>query len=98
MCIRDRSRPGMSYSAFTQAHMPRHILPVIKSDGRSVIAVQQATVANLVQDAVNAAKLAAEKKNLSHVSLSSGVMIPSILSTSSNTQCTTLILSLIHIW
>lgn len=94
------TRQTMSYPTFPRnPSFPRHVLPIIKSDGRPVFAVQ-ATVANLVQDAVNAAKLAAEKKNFNHgVSLSGGVVIPNILSTPStmaslgvvSTTCSTLI-------
>ncbi|XP_075232135.1 uncharacterized protein LOC142330615 [Lycorma delicatula] len=76
------SRPAtVSLATFPRGATPRHILPVIKSEGRSVIAVQQATVASLVQDAVNAAKLAAEKQCLSQ-----SVVMPSIVAPTSSTN------------
>ncbi|XP_046682378.1 histone-lysine N-methyltransferase 2C-like isoform X2 [Homalodisca vitripennis] len=76
------TRPTVSYPTYPRG-VPRHVFPISKADGRSVIAVQQATVANLVQDAVNAAKLVAEKKQYSQ-SVSMGQnLIPTLLSTPS---------------
>jgi len=76
------TRPSVSYPSYPRG-VPRHVFPLIKADGRSVIAVQQATVANLVQDAVNAAKLAAEKKQFSQGVSIAGNLIPTLMSTPS---------------
>ncbi|XP_054279340.1 histone-lysine N-methyltransferase 2D-like isoform X3 [Macrosteles quadrilineatus] len=76
------TRPAVSYPSYPRG-VPRHVFPLIKADGRSVIAVQQATVANLVQDAVNAAKLAAEKKQFPQGVSIAGNLIPTLISTPS---------------
>lgn len=76
------ARTTVSYPNYPRG-VPRHVFPLIRTDGRSVIAVQQAAVANLVQDAVNAAKLAAEKKQFPQsVSIGSN-LIPTLMSTPS---------------
>lgn len=79
------SRANVSYPSYPRG-VPRHVFPLIKADGRSVIAVQQvsqATVANLVQDAVNAAKLVAEKKQYSQGVSVGASLIPTLMSTPS---------------
>lgn len=76
------TRTTVSYPSYPRG-VPRHVFPLIRTDGRSVIAVQQAAVANLVQDAVNAAKLAAEKKQFPQNVSIGGNLIPTLMSTPS---------------
>lgn len=76
------SKPALGYNNYPRG-VPRHVFPLIRTDGRSVIAVQQAAVANLVQDAVNAAKLAAEKKQYPQAVSVGSSLIPTLMSTPS---------------